>query len=614
MLSQAKESSSTPASNDFPKNVYWGDTHVHTRISADAWSGGDRIGLEEAYRFAQGEEVTSSSGQKAKLRLPLDFLVIADHATNAGVYGARFMAEKDKAWLKTADGKLWSAAIEKMRKRAPVFAGYIDRGWISPTVRPGGAAIRHKAFRHSIWQRNTEAADRYNDPGNFTAFIGYEWSPNGAVAKGAIHRNVIFRDAADKADQIIPFSSYDSAAPEDLWNFMAEYEKETGGRVLAIPHNSNLTNGVMFALTDSKGNALSEEYAKLRSRWEPLLEATQIKGDSEAHPYESPDDEFADYETWNGWGGREDGLFLGRKLGIRENWKIKHEYARSALKLGLSQKAKLGANPFKFGMVGGSDSHTSLAGIDEDNFWGKSTVAEPSAKRIFASDAVSNWEMVASGYAAVWAKENTRQSLFAAMQRKETYATTGPRIVLRFFGGWDYKDQDADGADFVRVGYAGGVPMGGDLSNGPKGSSPSFLVRAVMDPNGANLDRVQVIKGWRDSKGELQEKVYNVAVSDGRKIARNGSTKPVGSTVNIKKASYKNSIGDPELSVVWRDPDFDANELSFYYVRVIEIPTPRWTAYDVKNYRLKNVPEKVEMVTQERAYSSPIWYTPASRE
>jgi hypothetical protein len=368
--------------------------------------------------------------------------------------------------------------------------------------------------------------------------------------------------------------------------------------------NGNRSGGLTFALTKLNGQPLTQEYAQTRGIWEPLIEATQIKGDGEAYPLLSPDDEFADYETWHSWGGsRTEGIvfddaWLERKRG---------NYARSALKRGLGQHAKLGANPFKFGMIGSSDTHTSLAAVDEESFAGKMTFYEPNKFRsLFQND------HAASGYAAVWAHENTRESLFNAMRRKETYATTGPRMTVRFFGGWDYAKGDAFSSNFTDIGYAQGVPMGGDLTQAPDGKAPAFLVRAVKDPDGANLDRVQVIKGWRSADGELHEQVYDAAVSDGRRIPKGrGKVKPVGSTVDVENLTYANTIGDPELAVVWTDPDFDPGEFAFYYVRVIEIPTPRWTAYDRKFFGLEDQMGKdVPLVTQERAYTSPIWYTP----
>ena len=389
---------------------------------------------------------------------------------------------------------------------------------------------------------------------------------------------------------------------------MSDYENKTRGEAIAIPHNGNVANGLMFPLSNIQGKPLSTSYAKTRSRWEPLYEVTQIKGDGEAHPALSPNDEFADYETWNSWDG-------WTMEGIKtQGWqeRKKSEYARSALKLGLGQQVKLGVNPFKFGMIGSTDSHTSLATADENNYWGKLSLYEPSQYRATqprTGIVASGWEMASSGYAAVWAEENTREAIFSAMKRKEVYATTGPRMTVRFFGSFDYQSSDAFKPGLAKIGYSKGVPMGGDLTNAPMGKSPNFLIRAVKDPDGANLDRVQVIKGWLDKKGKLHEKIYNVALSDGRK-EKHGKVRPVGNTVNVQDASYTNSIGDPELAVVWKDPDFNQDELAFYYVRVLEIPTPRWTAYDAKYFGIKDIPEEVPMITQERAYTSPIWYTP----
>jgi len=448
--------------------------------------------------------------------------------------------------------------------------------------------------------------------------IGYEWTAIFLMQ----HRVVIFKDGAEKVGQVIPFSQYDSLDPEDLWAYLEGYQQKTGGEVLAIPHSGDGSRGTMFALQNAKGVPLTRAYAKTRSRWEPLYEVTQMMGDSESHPVLSPDDEFADYETFPVTAltdsQRQERLRLMKKRNYTDyqrwleqnsendkNWRLTYNYARSALKLGLQQQSKLSVNPFKFGLIGSTDGHTALASADENNYWGKAYGAEPSAERI-----TKDWWRPASGYAAIWATENTREALFNAMKRKETYATTGPRMTVRFFGGWDYETADAQRPDFARIGYNKGVPMGGDLTYSPKGKSPSFLIRAVKDSDGANLDRIQVIKGWHDKQGKLHEKIYNVALSDGRKEGKEGKIPLVGSTVNVKDTSYTNSIGDPELAVVWQDPDFDKDELAFYYVRVLEIPTPRWTAYDAKFFGLKNIPEEVPMVTQERAYTSPIWYTP----
>ena len=482
-----------------------------------------------------------------------------------------------------------------------------------------------------------DIAEQHNTPGIFTAFIGYEWT-----ALFNLHRVVIFKDGGNKVGQVIPFSAHPpttNSDPEALWDYMQAYQNDTGGEVLAIPHNGNLSHGVMFALESAKGDLFSADYASKRAKWEPLFEVTQIKGDSETHPMISPEDEFASFERVE--------LALSpsiiksidesREKGYRDykNWfegmKIRthgtllmrqYEYARSALKLGLAEKYRLNKNPFKFGMIGSTDSHTALATADDNNFWGKYSSGWAVRNRLMLPwypEADQNksgqladfgWKQTASGYAAIWAEENTRESLFAAMKRKEVYASTGPRITVRFFGGWDYQKNDAFGPDMASIGYQKGVPMGGDISNAPKDKSPNFLIRAVKDPDGANLDRVQVIKGWHDTKGQLHEKIYNVALSDGRKENRRGNIKAVGNTVNVPDASYTNTIGDAELAAVWEDPDFNVEELAFYYVRVLEIPTPRWTAYDAKYFQLKYLPEEIPMITQERVYTSPIWYTP----
>ena len=608
----------------YPTNVYWGDTHLHTNLSLDANGvGNKKLTPDDAYRFAKGECVIAHNGQPVCLSRPLDFLVIADHGSNLGVMSE--LALMNPLLLKTEQGERWYKQWriaplnpEKILNESSYSAFLLGlESVISPQSKNGffwqassNDPVVDEGFRRSVWQQVASKADRHNIPGLFTTFSGYEWTAN---VPAALHRVVIFKDGAEKVTQVLPFTRVESVSVERLWNYMLNYEEQVGGEVLAIPHNSNLTNGFMFDRKDIDGYPLTAQYAKIRSRWEPLLEVTQIKGDSETHPILSPTDEFADYETWNSWNGwTMEGLQT-------EGWEQRkeQEYSRSALKLGLEQQARLGVNPFKFGLIGSTDSHTSLATADENNFWGKFSLFEPSQwrshKPIKAEMPIASkgWEFNASGYAAIWAVENTREALFSAMKRKEVYATTGPRITVRFFGGWEYEIDDALKPDLVRIGYGKGVPMGGDLTNAPKDKPPHFLIRAVKDPDGANLDRVQVIKGWHDREGELHEKIYNVALSDGRKESRKGKVKPVGTTVDIKGSSYTNSIGDPELAVVWADPDFDKDELAFYYVRVLEIPTPRWTAYDAKFFGVKDIPKEVPMVTQERAYTSPIWYSPS---
>ncbi len=594
-----EERYSPHAANKFPQQVYWGDTHLHTTLSVDAdgYGGNISLGPDQAYRFAKGEPVIAHNGMSAKLSRPLDFLVVADHAENMGVLSS--IRAEDQNVLATEVGKLWARLLQAEPKSKS--HEFVWNTW--GAFAPDGAeeVVKSKVFRASIWNTVVGVADTNNSPGKFTAFTGYEWTPFSKLAYN-LHRVVIFKDDAIRTNQVLPFSSNESSDIEELWRYLGEYEATTGGEVLAIGHNGNLSGGLMFSPTTYSGQPISKTYAEQRSRWEPLYEVTQIKGDSEAHPSLSPSDEFSDYETWN-------------SHPLNPNWTVeekRYEYARSALKRGLKFESFLEVNPFKFGMIGSTDSHTSLSTADDRNFWGKLTLHEPSNDRAAKgiADGLAGWKFGASGYAAIWAQENTRESLFAAMKRREVYASTGPRITVRFFGGWDYQPNEALRPDLASIGYSKGVPMGGDLANAADGKSPTFLIRAVKDPDGANLDRVQVIKGWHDSQGELHERIYNVALSDGRTVDKHGRAPAVGSTVDVKDASYTNSIGDPELAVVWRDPDFDRDELAFYYLRVLEIPTPRWTAYDAKFFGLKDIPEEIPMITQERAYSSPIWYAP----
>jgi hypothetical protein len=477
-------------------------------------------------------------------------------------------------------------------------------------VQKGDEVYKDPKITRNMWERVTAIATKYNEPGKFTAFNGFEWTS--APGADNLHRVIIFRDGPERANQVVPFSAFDSQDPEALWKYMANYEQKTGGRILAIPHNGNLSNGRMFALADMLGKPFTRAYAEARSRWEPLVEVTQTKGDGETHPFLSPNDEFANFERWD---------FGNMMFPVtpKKNDMLQYEYARSALKKGLQLEARLGVNPYKFGMIGSTDTHTGMSTFDEDNFFGKLPSSEPSPDRwneafLFYADkktAVSAWQIQAAGIAGVWARENTRESLFDAMQRKEVYGSTGPRITVRLFAGWDFQADEVERPDFAAQGYKRGVPMGGDLKSAPAGKAPSFMVRALRDPDGGNLDRVQIIKGWLDAKGEVHERIYDVAVSDGRKIGADGRCKtPVGNTVDVPNATYKNTIGDPLLTAYWKDPEFDATQRAFYYVRVIQIPTPRWTAYDAKFFGVKMPPE-VPMTVTDRAYTSPIWYTPA---
>jgi len=592
--------------DNFSQRVFWGDTHVHTAFSTDAGMVGNRLGPEEAYRFARGEAVVSSSGVRARLQRPLDFLVVADHAENLGL--APMIAESSPLLLQTAFGREISALVHG------------GKYWEAYGLWGQGMSTRQDPLKgqdeltRTMWQRLTALAEEYNEPGRFTAFIGYEWtaSPGG----NNLHRNVVFRDGKDMADQIIPMSNYDSTDPEDLWRWMDAYEAKTGGRLLAIPHNGNLSNGLMFDdVTFTTRKKLDRDYAERRARWEPVYEVTQMKGDGEAHPLLSPDDEFADYGTWD------KGSF-GPEPKTPEM--LPREYARTALARGLAYERDLGVNPFKFGMIGSTDTHTSLASIEENNYFGKATPGEPSGDPERFSEKITgimqqpggpditmrHYQTLAAGLAGVWAAENTRDSLWDALKRKEVYATTGTRMTVRVFAGWEFEAADVDRPDFARTGYQRGVPMGADLRSAPKGGVPRFVIRALRDVDGANLDRIQVIKGWLDGKGQTRERVFDVAVSDGRQIGADGRCRtPVGNTVDVKNATYANSIGAPLLMGFWQDPDFDPDLRAFYYVRVLEIPTPRWTTYDAVFYG-KELPADLPSSHQERAYTSPIWYTP----
>lgn len=600
------------ADRDFPTMVLFGDTHVHTALSADAGGGGTRLLPRDSLRFARGEQVISNTGQPVKLRTPFDFYMITDHSDGMGAIvdilrGAPGVVS-DPIGKELHDAFAQGGAIagQAAKRMTALFA----QGQMPEALnyQPGNPAYR------ATWEDIVAATEEFNDPGKFTTLFAFEWT---SLVKGNnLHRNVIFRDNPDRVLQVVPYTTtppQGSPDPRDLWKWMQVYEEKTGGQALAIPHNGNLSNGMMFPLVDDfdGGKALDAEYAKSRAKWEVLYEATQIKGDGEAHPFLSPEDEFADFETWD-----QGNLDLSEK---KKPEMLPSEYARSGLKRGLELEATLGVNPYKFGLVGASDTHTGLTTPDNDNFFGKFAQYEPNPERATHVSRKAQqeggkdlyaWQYITSGLTAVWSTENSRTAIWDAMHRKEVYATTGTRIRVRFFGGYDFTADDALGRDLAEVGYSKGVPMGADLAKAPAAKAPSFLVYALRDPVGANLDRVQIIKGWLGEDGKAQEKVYDVAWSGDRKPDAKGKLPPVGDTVNLDIPSWTNTIGAPELGTVWVDPDFDPSTTAFYYARVIEIPTPRWTAYDRVKFDL-DLPSDIPLKTQERAYTSPIWYSPS---
>jgi hypothetical protein len=599
------------AGHQFPTRVYFGDTHNHTANSGDAFMGGNRLNPEQAYRLARGEEVISSSGIPLRLSRPLDFLVISDHAEGLGVIDQLYQGNP----ALTADPTLarWRAAMkeggEAGRQATKEVISAQAQGKLPPVIKDPKVV---GPIMKSVWQQYTATAEQFNEPGRFTAMIGYEWTsvPGG----NNLHRNVLFRDGKDKADQIFPFSSWNSEDPEKLWAWMAKYEDKTGGKLLAIPHNANLSNGRMFELVDFGGNPLSKDYAERRARWETVQEIIQTKGNSETHPTLAPNDEFAGDMGIAGW--EYGNLTLEDKPETPEMRPTM--YLRAGLLRGLEFDLKLGVNPFKFGFVGSTDVHNSLTAIEEDNFFGKVVSQEPSAERWKGVSKQGfgktryDWHYLAAGYAAVWATENTREALWDALKRREVYGTSGTRITLRFFGGWDFAKGDARSQSVAETGYTKGVPMGGDLPKAPAGAkTPTFLIAAMKDPLGGNLDRIQIVKGWLDKNGKGREKIYTIVWSDAkrRKLDQRGKLTPVGDTVDLATATWTNTIGQPDLAIVWRDPDFNPSVRAFYYARVIEIPTPRWTLYDAVRFGVKMSPE-VPMKHQERAWSSPIWYQP----
>ena len=602
------------------KNVYFGDTHLHSSYSFDAFLNNNHSAdPDTAYRWAKGQPVIHPYNRaRVQIDTPLDFLVVSDHAEMLGlmraVHEGTFIKE-DLGWIdnikrwysfwlmnRAIDSNTGLQFFSQFLPQNPTIEGHSD-----PVQHPDNnisdLAIFGDTSKTSIlaWHDIVETAERHNDPGTFTSLLGWEWS---SIPMGAnLHRIVISPDGAEKGKQFLPYGSDQSQYPEDLWQWLDETQQQTGARFLAIPHNSNISKGYMFDNTTLRGEPITAEYARRRMQWEPVVEVTQIKGDSETRSDFSPEDEFADFENYDYY------IQVGQKNDYKAS---AADYIRPALKRGLSIGQQVGVNPYKFGLIGSTDAHTGLSTSEEGNFWGKmASDSTPETKERLGAKLRSNgWNMSASGIAAVWAEENTREAIYAAFKRKEVYATSGPRLRVQMFAGWDFPEGAESSESFSVIGSQFGVPMGGDLTAGDNdGKAPVFLLRAVKDPLGANLDRLQVVKGWIDSAGQQQEKVYNVAWSDDRQLDASGNLSPVGNTVDLSSGRYDNSIGQPEFSLRWTDPDFGPQQSAFYYVRVLQIPTPRNGLLDSLALELDEPPRGAKTI-QERAYSSPIWYQP----
>lgn len=624
---------------DHPDRLLWGDTHLHTNLSVDAYLLRNySADADTAYRFAKGLPVVNPYHRaRVQLQTPLDFLAVTDHAELLGV-PYRLLTVKDRNLTSTrlgarirqlvAEGRgddafglfilaINSAGAEETGKARKLglfdllayrFNSLIGRAddaafaqqWLAGDPSLIGDLDQEAVIRTS-WEANLAAAEAHNRPGEFTALVGWEYTPTPDGAN--LHRIVLSDIDGGRAGSFIPFSSNNSPNPDDLWLWLENASASTGANFVSIPHNSNISKGRMFAALDFAGAPLGAEGAQRRAKWETVAEVTQIKGTSETHPAISPEDEFAGFEFFSQ-------LIESREDAQHDPTATRGDYVRGALLTGLEEEARIGINPFKLGMIGSTDTHSGLPSAEENNFMGKFAFdSTPETKGAGPGGRIKGWDMSASGLAAVWARANTRAEIIAAMKRREVYGTTGSRISLRFFGGYGFTPEDAAAADVAAVGYQKGVPMGGDLVRAADGRAPSFLIRAVKDPIEANLDRMQVIKGWLGPDGKAVEKVFDVAWSGDRRIGADGKLPAVGDSVDRATASYENSIGAAELATVWTDPEFDPGARAFYYVRVLQIPTPRNSLYDSVALG-KSPPEGYPVVIQERAYSSPIWYAP----
>jgi hypothetical protein len=578
------------------RNAYYGNVHIHTSYSFDAFTNGCITEPSDAYDWAQGKEIPGGGGgPNLKIRVPLDFYAVSDHAEYMGVF--RQMQDPENPLSKLPIAKRVTSEDKTVAFQAfaeilrDMSAGKSDPQLSDPKI------------SKSVWSEIVEIADRHYQPGKFTTFPAFEWTSN--PNKRNLHRVVVFRDS--KSVPELPFSALDSDKPEELWKWM-ESARSQGATVLAIPHNGNASDGLMFSLRDSAGKAIDASYSEKRMRNEPLYEVSQIKGTSETYPELSPNDEFAGFEQWD--------YTLSADAERPKNHK--GSFARPAYLDGLVLWKNGKGNPFRFGLIGDSDSHNSAASIEEYNYTGKFALENSPTHRLegFGGNEKQTQqvrEFSSGGVAGVWAEANTREAIFDAMERKETFGTSGPRMRVRFFGGWNFGDVKVPDDDSVKIGYQRGVPMGGELPSLPEGrKAPSFLVWAIKDPNSGNLDRIQVIKGWVDAAGKEHEKIHDVVWSGDRKVdPSTGGLPAVGNTVDVKKATYRNSIGSAQLSARWSDPDFDPKQPAFYYARVLEIPTPRWSTYDAATLGI-DIPGGLPASIQERAWTSPIWYTPRS--
>jgi len=583
----------TKGYNEF-RNPYFGQTHQHTGWSFDAAILDVKLGPDNAYKHARGDKVMHPAGYEVQLKVPLDFLSVTDHAEYLGVL------------LQMYDP---NNPVSKNPLAAPIIASGTDvgksmkafYGLVSNTIQPDGTTkadpeLSSKELKRSSWSEMVKISDNYYEPGKFTTILGYEWSsqPN----MGNLHRNILFRDT--KSIPEFPFSYFDSEKPEDLWKWM-DVQRENGASLLAISHNGNLSNGKMFAKTDSYGAPISKAYAESRMRNEPLTEIIQTKGQSETHPLMAPNDEFSNFELWT-----------KPVAGPGTVKVLEGNYVRNAFSNGLLFEQELGVNPFKFGVVGGGDIHTSIVSHEEYAHTGEHNLKSGTPKQRLLElvpGEPSKIEQGSAGLSCVWAEENTREAIFDAMSRKETWATSGTRITVRVFAGYDFDNIQPGDQDWEKTGYEKGVPMGADMKQPFEGKPAQLLIWALKGPNSGNLDRIQVIKGWIDQEGLSQERIYNVVWSGKRTLDADGKLPEVGNTVDIANASYSNSIGSTTLKTVWNDPDFNSEQAAFYYIRVLEIPTPRWSTYDAKALGILP-PKDFPATIQERAWTSPIWYQP----